>query len=153
MVDSPYVTSIGYDMYGTPILGVYKNLNADPYVRSRMVDLFYHKTAEKWLEGDLSDVLNYFKVVDGKTRLIKSFDEYNPVTFDKDSQSHREHKIDYIKDHFLTKEFVKKVLKEYVKDNDKNWYDLTKASNDMNVRNAIKDALIRRIKESIKKHD
>lgn len=151
LADSPYVSSIGYDMYGTPVLGIYKNLNADPYIRSRMIDLYYHKTAEKWLEGDLLEVLNYFKIHDGKAHLLKTLDQYSPVTADKDSSGDRDKKIALIKDLVLTKDFVKKVLKRYVNDSGQNWYDLTLIANDYNIRGTMKDALIKEIKGLIKR--
>ncbi len=108
---------------------------------------------DKWLYEEMLDVLNYFKIVDGKVKLISSLKDYDPRSVDKDTTQTVEKKTDYIQENVFFRGDVEKILKKYVRETGTNWYDIP--NNTYFVKKIIKDELINRIKNLIteKKRD
>lgn len=142
----PYLQSINIS-YTKPTIGFYENLNADPKIHTRLTKYFYYKLLDKWLYEDLIDILNYFKIKDGKVSLIDNLKEYDPTSVDKDSDENIQKKIDFIEKFFLTKNMMYKILSEYVKGSETGWIDLPK--NDFFIKQVVEDKLIKKLKQLI----
>ena len=148
-LSSPIIPSLTYG-YNQPItVSYYSNLNADPRVHARITKNLYYQLLDKWLYGDLVDVLNYFRVKDGKVVLISSMKDYNSSAVEKDTIDSLEKKIDYIQKHFFTIKDMKKLLNHYVSESGTNWYDLIK--NPYFIKKEAKDVIMRSIKQALKK--
>lgn len=104
-------------------------LNKDPKYRKRMKNYFYTKLTEKWLYKDqqFRKLLKYFKInkKDEKTtvELIKDLKDVNKESVDKKD---RKYIFRYIEKIFISKQFVEKVLRQYIKRSNVNWYDLVR---------------------------
>jgi hypothetical protein len=144
--NAPYVTSLNIG-YSQPLIGIYDNLNADPAVHKRMTKYYYHKILEKWLYEDLSEVLSYLKVKDGKIDVIDKLSDYHHGSQATDSEAIREKKIDFIEEFFLTQSFVHRVISEFVATTPANWYDLYK--HEYLLISIFKKKLVNRVKKAI----
>ena len=148
-LSSPILPSLAYD-YNQPItVSYYSNLNADPRVHARITKNLYYQLLDKWLYGDLVDILNYFRVKDGKVVLISSMKDYNSAAVEKDTIDSLEKKIDYIQKHFFTIKDMKKLLNNYVSESGTNWYDLIKKP--YFIKKEAKDVIMRSIKHALRK--
>lgn len=126
------------------------NLNNDPRVHQQVSKYFLYKTLDDWLYDDLLDLLNYL-IIEGKNiRLLKNLDEYKSDRVDSDTLKTIELKADWIHRHILTIDKVKHLLKKYVEETNTNWYDLYK--NNYFVKDAIKQYIKRKLRQSIKNH-
>lgn len=151
---SPYLPSIKVekDPLFSPFkkqveISFYQNLNADPNVHKRMVNHFYYKVLDKYLYGDLIDILNYTTVKNGTVSLIPKLSDYNESTVEKESVDTIEKKIDFIAENFFSKDMMRKILNDFVIDANVNWVDLPKKS--YFIKQLVKDKLLSRIRKAI----
>lgn len=146
--DSDYIT--GIDLSGDePNLYMYKNLNASPKIRKKMVKYFYYKFLDKWIYSS-DDVLNFFVIQDGKVKMIDNLSMYSPQNSMKDTKIETEKKINYLEKHIFTKKLVYKILKKFVKKADTEWVKLAKSNKEYYVRMAIEKSLMKMLREIIK---
>ena len=132
--------------YSRPLVSLYTDLNSDPDTQKRMVRYLHLKALDDWLQGDLSDILNYFKVYNGKVDVIKSKSEYNPNN--KDSQDVINKKIDFIEKYFLTKRYMVKLVTEFINKTGFQWVDIPKHK--FFFKQLLKDEMMKMIKKSLK---
>ncbi len=109
----------------------------------------YYKLLDKWLYEELVDILNYFRVRDGKVVLISSMKDYDSSAVENDSIDMLERKIDYIQSDFFTIKDMMKLLNTYVLQSGTNWYDLIK--NPYYIKKEAKDVILGRIKKALRK--
>lgn len=147
-VDSPYVMSLNLN-YSKPLISMYPNWDLDPTVHRRMTKYYYKKTLEKWLGNDMIKILSYFTVSGNKVNLISSLSKYVSDSAYKDSDSDIAKKIEFIKDKFLTKYKVNKILNKLTQTTRISWFDLPE--HEYAVYRAIKHSLIKKIKKAIAK--
>ena len=148
--ESPYLSpSVKWPKKWTePItLTFYDDLNLHPEVQKRISKHIYYKLLDKWLYEDMIDVLNYFKIVDGRVKLISSLKDYDPLRVEKDTTQTVEKKTDYIQENVFFRSDIEKLLRKYVKETKTNWYDIP--NNTYFIKKIIKDELIKRIKNLI----
>ena len=148
-VDSPYITSLNLS-YSKPLISIYPNWDLDPSVHRRMTKYYYKKTLEKWLGNDMIKVLSYFTVSGNKVSLISSLSKYVSDSAYKDSDSDIAKKIEFIKDRFITKSKIYKILNKLVQTTGISWFDLP--VHEYAVYRAIKHTLIKKIKKTIKNY-
>lgn len=121
-------------------------LNEDPQYQQRVIDHFYMRLTEKWLYKDpaFRKLLKYFKVEEngneGKISLIDNIDNVREI--DK-QMKYWKHIFKYIEKYFITKKFVEKVLRQYVRRTDTKWYDL------FNNTDILKDLFAHKLKKLI----
>lgn len=130
-----------------PFYGEVDPLNEDPRYQQRVVDHIYMRLTEKWLYKDpaFRKLLKYFNVEkngdEGKVTLIKNIDETARTDVD---EQYRKHIFKYIEKVFITKHFVDKVLRHYVRRTRVKWYDL------FNNTDVLKDLFAHKLKRLIK---
>ena len=103
------------------IKGNYSHLNNDEKFQKDVIKYFKHEILDNWIYDELSSLLNYYKVVDGKVSLVDSLQNLNDTT---NNIQLSKLKIEYFKEHFLNKKIIKHVIKQFIKDKKINWYDL-----------------------------
>lgn len=149
-VSSPVVTSINLT-YSKPLVGHYESLNWKPEIHERLAKHYYYKTLDKWLMEDITDVLNYFVVRDGKVSMISNLSDYKSTNIDKDTDKTAKLKADYIGEHVLSTRKMKKILTKFVHETEINWIDIPR--NEYSLRRAVEHELIKLIRKKIKKTD
>ncbi|AAV50629.1 hypothetical protein [Acanthamoeba castellanii mimivirus] len=112
--------------YDNPFYDDLNVLNNDHKYRQKIIDYFYTCLTEKWLYKDpvFEQLLPYFKIsktkFEGKVCLIT-----NNKKPDMDSNIiYKKFIFKYIETFFVTRIFVEKILKSYVKHTNTKWYDL-----------------------------
>ncbi len=148
VVPVPGLTSPMFEIrYQKPIIDFYDTLNVDPAVQKRMIKHVYYLFLDKWLYRDLSDILNYFVIRDGKVSMILSMKDYDPKRVDKDTQADIEKKADYIGQHILKKSDMGAILYKFVKETGTKWYDLPQ--NDYFLRGLVEKSVKKVIKDKL----
>lgn len=132
-----------------PILPLPANydLNKDARVHQQVVNYFRYKTLDKWLYDDMREILGYFVVSNGQVSLLKKLNDYREDSAASDSAEDTVKKIKYIENYWLTIDRTYKILLNLVSGANLNWYDLHK--NDFFVKDAIRNGLKKKIKETI----
>lgn len=139
-----------YDLpYSTipPIGLVYPDINNDRQTIDSIVDYFYKLTFNKWINGELSDLINYFKIKDGSAYIIDKLTDYKSDNHKKFSFEEKNKVIDYIKKYFLTKSTLERILSRYCKETSTKWYNLPK--NKFYIRPLIGERVVKLIKKAI----
>lgn len=101
-------------------------LNDDPKYQKSVTDNFYLRLKEKWLykEPIFRSLLKYFKVEKSgdeiKVSLISDPDKIS----DSQNRDNDKYIFRYIEKYFITKRFISKILKEYIRTTHIKWYDL-----------------------------
>lgn len=132
--------------YTNPFLTERDLLNNDPFYQKRIIDHFYLKLTEKWLYKDVTfrQLLKYFRVEknkeNGTVQLIENIDDVNKEPID---EFNRKYIYKYIEKFFITKNFVEKTIKKFVKTTKVKWYDL------MNNTDTLKDFIAYKLKKLI----
>lgn len=112
------------------------DLNRDPRVHKQVVKYYRQYTLDKWLYGDMIDLLGYFTVDNNGVHLIRNLSEYREDAAAKDTPEDIDKKVDYIKKYFLTEDTMYRILKKLIRGTGINWYDLHK--NEFFVKEDIK---------------
>ena len=121
-------------------------LNEDPNYHKSVVDHFYLRLTEKWLYKDSAfrKLVNYFRIDKngdkGTVRLIENPEQINNEKF---NDTDRKYVFKYIEKYFITKKFVDKAIRQYVKSTHIKWYDL------FHNTDILKDYLSHKLKKSI----
>lgn len=113
--------------YINPIYGEIDPLNEDVNYHKKVIQQFYMRLKEKWLykEPVFEKLLKYLKVdKKGDEVKVSLISDINKASEQKWDKNMRKYMFRYIEKIFVTKKFVKKVLKEYVKRTNIKWYDL-----------------------------
>ena len=142
----PVITSIDYT-YSTPLVGVYQDLNVDPYTIKQIVKYFHNLALDKWLFEDLVDIINYFKIDNnGRVDLINSMKDYDPARFQKYSTKDMEKIVDFIEKYFLSERVMKRILSRYVMETGTQWVKLPKSK--YFIRQLISQKMMKLIKQA-----
>lgn len=113
--------------YVNPYFGEIDTLNDDPRYQKNVVDNFYTRLTEKWLykKPVFKSLLKYFRVdkngSEGRVQLIADPDKISELNTD---EQYQKHVFKYIEKYFITRHFVDKVLRQYVRTTHIKWYDL-----------------------------
>lgn len=113
--------------YTNPFFAERTPLNADPYYQKRWVDYFYLKLTEKWLYRDpiFRNLLKYFRITkEGERGMVQLIENINDVNNSEISEADRKYIFKYIEKFFITKNFVEKTIRRFVKATKIKWYDL-----------------------------
>lgn len=114
--------------YFSPFSNDIDPLNDDLQYRQRVVDNFYLRLTEKWLYKDANfrKLLKYFKVEKngekGTVQLISDPEKVSDIS--GMSEVDRKYVLNYIEKYFITRHFVEKILKQFIKRTKAKWYDL-----------------------------
>jgi hypothetical protein len=110
-----------------PYYGDIDPLNDDPKYQKNVIDHFYIRLTEKWLYKDpiFKSLLKYFKIEKNgdevRVSLVPNMDSVSRSNVD---EKYKKYVYRYIEKVFITKKFVDKVLRQYVKVTHIKWYDL-----------------------------
>ena len=133
--------------YLNPYFGEIDYLNNDPKYHKRVINYFYFGLVEKWLYRDpaFRKLLKYFRVVkNGSEGTVQLSENIDPSPDEnKISEADRKYVFKYIDKVFITKRFVEKALKKYVRTTRIKWYDL------VYNKDIIKEYLAHRLKRLI----
>lgn len=144
-VSSPLTVSFEYEK---PLVGVYETIDNDPSVRRKMLNYYYDLIRDDWLLDDLNDILNYFRITDGKVHMIHKLEEYHPGTINKDTDETAEKKVEFIEKHLFTKYDLKHILNKFTKETGTKWVNLPK--NEFFLKKVIKEYILKDIKKKLK---
>lgn len=134
--------------YITPLLSTYPDFEANSIFRKKVTKYFLNLTFDKWLYGEMSDLLNYFKIDNnGYVTLIKDFSEYNPKASAKSSIQDMEKKVNFIEKYILNYDTMYRLLSRYVSESNVSWVNLP--NNKYFVRKIIESKLEKLIKRAI----
>lgn len=125
------------------------NLNSDKNVQRTITKYFYYKFIDKWLYGELFELLGFIEVSNGLPQLIKSMGNYSIEKLATESDDLVEKRVRYFESEIITKKLIRQILKKIVKRMCINWYDLEKKEDV--VRKIFKEYFSNLLKESIGK--
>lgn len=97
----------------------YEDVDYDPELRNKVVRYFLSKLLS-FMADSYSDLLNHIVVKGNSYDVIKTDSEKE----NKDSMEVRNKKIEYIKNHVLSKRLVAKLLERFTKETKMKWWDL-----------------------------
>jgi hypothetical protein len=121
----------------------YFNPNDDPELHRSVVEHFYKKLREIWLDSSMEKLLRYIKVENGNAFIV-----HNHGDFEKNNTtSDRQKKIDYILDRVFSKYDLEMLLTKLAIEYSLNWYDMKNTHNDF-----IKRSIYRKIKHRLSRH-
>lgn len=128
----------------------YYDLNYDMDTHKRAVDYIYTKMVEKWLYNriEFESLLKYFTVkkTDDKYR-VELIDDIEKAKLNKLEKDEKKAILYFIERYYISKKFIYKCLKEYIRKYHINWYDFY--TNSSNIREFVRHELKRKIKKSI----
>lgn len=143
-----YLIQDNSNLIGLATLDPRLNLNLDTRVHKKVAKFFYYKTLDKWLRSDFISILNYLKYENGKVDLISKLENYSPTN--NDSEDVISKKIDFIENNILDEDNIRRILKEFVKETNINWYDLTQHT--YTIKSVIKSYLKEKLVKMIRKN-
>lgn len=121
-------------------------LNDDPRYRKHVVDHIYTRLSEKWLfkHPIYNSLLKYFTVErSGEEIKVKPVSTIEQAKSSNVSKADRRYVLRYIDRVFVTRRFVRRILKEYVGTTHIKWYDLYHNTN------TLKDLFAHKLKKLI----
>lgn len=138
-------------VYPNPFYKDIDPLNDDPNYQKSVINYIYIKLTERWLYQDpvFRKLLRYFDVTkngtEGQIALIEDIDSIKESDIETNElrDKYRKYIFKYIEKYFITKNFVGKVLKEYIRRTHTKWYDI------FNNTDVIKDLFAYKLKKSI----
>ena len=130
---------------GSSFTIINESVNNNPETKYKMVKYFYYKTLDKWLFGELSNILNYFTSSNGQIQMIKNMSEYKEATSENDDAMKK--KKEYIEKNVFSKHDMTKILLKVIKDNDVMWSDLPRR--EYLIKEAVKEWFRKKIRNSI----
>jgi hypothetical protein len=123
-------------MYNAPFYVERDPLNNDSSYHRDIIATFYLRLVDKWLYNDreFEKLCRFFSVdvndKEGKVELNKKVDKETEI-----DEKHKKYVLRYIEKYFISRKFVEKVIRQYVKKTNIKWYDLL--SNSILVREYI----------------
>ena len=123
------VLSDSYKMLNTPRIATfvpstinYIDVNSDPALRKKMTQYFFDKTVKSWLYSDFDKLLKYLVIKGNSVKIVSNpkAQEKNKIGNAKDMEK----KIHYLSRNVMTIYDMKQTLKQLVRNEDVNWYDL-----------------------------
>lgn len=121
-----------------PVIPIFTDLNSKEEVREEMVDYVKAKLLDKWLYKDLSEVLSYLTISDGKVKPSASSSSKD------DSRDIMTKKIKYLEDNIITHRLIRKVVAKYIDETNTMWVDIP--TNTYYLKEVLKSKLIRLLK-------
>ena len=141
------IPTVSYQ-YTYPMSGSYQNLNADKNTQNIIVKELIDKMIKKWIIRDYPELLSYLKIDKNGAQLIDNLN--NTTNVSDDNSIAMELKTKFIKDHFLTKKKVRRILKDYVNNNNTQWLKIPQNKSVVKkilaeeLRNMIKNRIIKK---------
>jgi len=134
----PIVTS-------TPVLAAavgvprrYQDLNTDGELRQRMTSYYFGKLYDQWIYTDFRFMLQNLKISGNSIRVTRTKDK-------NASEAQIQAKVDYLKNHVMTRTRVYRLLVLYTNRSRTNWYDLK--LNKQHVKNLLRHKLAKAIRQ------
>jgi hypothetical protein len=127
---SPYYSSISY-----------LDINGDKDLQKKMTRYFFSQLYNEYIPSSHSDLLDYVKLNPRDIELVKSIKQ---ASSNSTKKSDFAEKITYLAENIFTKDDIYKVLTNYVNNNDVNWWDLKRSSNN------VERILVKKLEEKIK---
>lgn len=125
-------------------------LNDSYIAQKETTEYLLYRVLDKWLYTDeMCHLLKYFKLTNDKVEMIKSESEIKANKICSDSVEEIEKKADYIEEHFLGKEEMKKLLTRMIQELGLKWYELTQKES--LVVDTVERYLNKKLKERVTK--
>jgi len=123
----------------------------DPELHEKMVNHFYYyKLLGEWIYEELVELLGYLKAdKGGHVELVKSVNDFDPKSVDKDSDKAIEKKIEFMKKEVFKPKDMLHLLSDLVHETGTNWYDLP--HKERMVMKAIKRGVDKKFRKLIRK--
>lgn len=134
--------------YTNPYYGEVDPLNENYMYQEKVIDHFYFRLKEKWLYKDPSfrKLLKYFVVEKnenkGSVSVVSNIDKV-PSELPKINEEYRKFIFKYIEEHFISKAYISKILRQFVASTKIKWYDL------FNNTDQLKKYFAKKIKKNI----
>lgn len=120
-------------------------LNSNYLVQKETTRELLYLTLDKWLYSpEMSHLLKYLRIVNGKVVPIEKEDDYKTNKIAGESNSIIEKKIDYIHDNILDMEQMRKLLTRITDELDYKWYDL------LSHKKVVMEVVERHLKKKLK---
>lgn len=134
--------------YSEPLITMYEDIENDTQIIERLTKYFYYKTLDKWLYNEMVDVLNYFKINNGKVTLIDNLDKYKLTNIDSDNNETANNKIKYIEDNILSEKMMNEIINKFINENGLTWTRILKKQ--YSLRKYIEEKLVQLIQKLIR---
>ena len=148
----PYSTTITTANMLVPTLYPYLNIDIDTglndnyFAQKQMTEYFLNRVLDKWLyKDDMCHLLRYFIIKNGKVEYVSSKEEAKKNKPCNDSVSDVELKAEFIEEHLLDKEEMRKILLKIISELNMKWFELPKRES------LVVDVVERSLKKKIKK--
>jgi hypothetical protein len=136
-VVTPYASSISSIVY-TPLYNIdyeyVPELNDSFEAQKNITRWLLYRILDKWIYTDeMSDVLKYMKIVNGKVQIVKSYDEYKNNLKSTESDDSVELKKEHIEEYLLDMETMKKLLRRVSDELGIHWTKYDKKDNEIQI--------------------
>lgn len=144
-VNKPYLTPTLVTAFVPTETGL-----SDSYLAQKEMTKYLHeRILNKWMYSDLSHVLKYLKVNGDKVDFIGASSEFKSNKIANDSIDDVEKKTDFIAEHILTENDMRKILNRVTKESGLKWYDLPKIEN--MIVDTVEKFILKKMKERVSK--
>ena len=127
---TPYYTNVSY-----------LDINGDKDLQKKMTRYFFSQLYNEYVPESHPEILDYVKLNSRDIELVKSVKQAESNTTKKSDYGE---KITYLAENIFNKNDIHKVLSNYCNNNNINWWDLKRVSNN------IERILIKRLEDKIK---
>jgi len=127
---TPYYTNVSY-----------LDINGDKDLQKKMTRYFFSQLYNEYVPESHPEILDYVKLNSRDIELVKSVKQAESNTTKKSDYGE---KITYLAENIFNKNDIHKVLSNYCNNNNVNWWDLKRVSNN------IERILIKRLEDKIK---
>ena len=127
---TPYYTNVSY-----------LDINGDKDLQKKMTRYFFSQLYNEYVPESHPEILDYVKLNSKDIELVKSVKQAESNTTKKSDYGE---KITYLAENIFNKNDIHKVLSNYCNNNNINWWDLKRVSNN------IERILIKRLEDKIK---
>jgi hypothetical protein len=126
-------------------------LNDNWLAQKEMTDYLLDRILKYWIkESDMKNVLKFMKVENDKVVLVKNADEYEKNNSENDRTSDIMKKSDFLKENFLNRENMRKILIEIMDELKWKWKDLAQPREEKVVLGVTKKFLKKQLRKMIK---
>lgn len=147
----PIITNLVSPTYVVPTvtpfyqLEIDTGLNDNPFAQKQMVDYIMAKIYNDWIYSkDMCYLLKYLVVRNDKAYPVSKIEDFKDNKICDDTEKDVDTKIDYIEEHILSKNDLKKLLKRMIDELGYKWYEFPQKLS------VIEDAVEKHIRHELK---
>lgn len=142
----PIFTPIDYKQIDT-------GLNDSWLAQKQMTKHVHYKILDYWLyKSEMKSLLKFMKVNNGVVNVVKSESEYENNDISNDSQDDLEKKADYIEEHYLSLEKMRKILQKIINELGYRWKNFARRNRVTNEEKVVVKITKKYLKKEFKKN-